>query len=95
MKIHGMLVMVLVLVLGALGSTIAAFGETNTAPANALWDAFQNPPGEARASCYWWWKGDSTDDEMGRQLHLLKDAGLGGAHIIPWGGSKPAYLSPE
>jgi len=59
-----------------------------------LWKAFQEPPPEARASCYWWWKGDLTADEMGRQLHLLKAAGLGGAHIIPWP-SKPAYPSPE
>jgi hypothetical protein len=67
---------------------------TAPVPEDALWKTFQAPPGEARASCYWWWKGDLTAGEMGRQLHLLKDAGLGGAHIIPWS-SKPAYLTPE
>lgn len=61
---------------------------------NALWETFRNPPTEARASCYWWWKGDLTAAEMGRQLRLLKAAGLGGAHIIPWR-SDPAYLSPQ
>ncbi len=62
--------------------------------ADPLWVAFQNPPREARASCYWWWKGGLTAAEMGRQLRALKEAGLGGAHIIPWR-SDPAYLSPE
>jgi hypothetical protein len=65
--------------------------ETSPEP---LWAAFQNPPPEARASCYWWWKGNLSADEMGRQLRVLKQAGLGGAHIIPWE-SEPAYLTPE
>jgi len=65
------------------------------AATDALWDAFQNPPQEAKASCYWWWKGDLTAKETARELRVLKEAGLGGAHIIPWGGGAPAYLSPE
>ncbi len=64
------------------------------APPDALWDTFRNPPREARASCYWWWKDGLTAGEMGRQLRVLREAGLGGAHIIPWR-SDPAYLSPE
>ncbi|TSA29036.1 MAG: hypothetical protein D4R65_15920 [Verrucomicrobiaceae bacterium] len=79
---------------GILLCVIPALGGTPSPPTDSLWDVFQNPPTEARASCYWWWKGDLTADEMGRQLRLLKDAGLGGAHIIPWQ-SSPAYLSPE
>lgn len=80
--------------LGTLSAAIAVFGQPAAASADALWDTFQNPPREARASCYWWWKGKLTAAEMERQLHLLKTAGLGGAHIIPWG-STPAYLTPE
>ncbi len=74
--------------------TLFLFGQPAGASNDALWNAFQNPPGEARASCYWWWKGDLSAEEMGRQLRLLKAAGLGGAHIIPWD-SEPAYLTPE
>ncbi len=80
--------------LGTLLCAAPALGKETSKPADSLWEVFQNPPPEARASCYWWWKGDLTADEMGRQLRLLKDAGLGGAHIIPWQ-SSPAYLSPE
>ncbi|MFA7368648.1 MAG: glycosyl hydrolase, partial [Kiritimatiellales bacterium] len=76
-------------------TTVFALVSPSAKASDALWDAFQNPPQEAKASCYWWWKGDLTAPEMGRQLRLLKDAGLGGAHIIPWGGGKPAYLTPE
>jgi hypothetical protein len=61
-------------------------------PVDALWTIFQQPPTEARASTYWWWKGRLAPGEMRRQLRVLKAAGLGGAHIIPWG-STPAYLS--
>ena len=64
------------------------------ATTDPLWSAFATPPPEAKASSYWWWKGDLNAAEMGRQLRLLKAAGLGGAHIIPWR-SEPAYLSPE
>lgn len=80
--------------LGTLAAAIAVFGRPADASADVLWNTFQNPPPEARASCYWWWKGKLTAGEMERQLHLLKAAGLGGAHIIPWG-STPAYLTPE
>jgi hypothetical protein len=76
-------------------TTACALAGQPAKASDALWNAFQNPPNEARASCYWWWKGDLTAPEMGRQLRLFKEAGLGGAHIIPWGGGKPAYLTPE
>lgn len=90
MKLH-----IAVTLAGALLLNFIALAQSASPVADPLWEVFQNPPGEARASCYWWWKGDLTADEMGRQLHLLKEAGLGGAHIIPWPSGKPAYLSPE
>jgi hypothetical protein len=73
---------------------IAIILVTGPAFAGELERVFDTPPAEARASCYWWWKGKLTADEMQRQLRVLKNAGLGGAHIIPWP-STPAYLSPE
>ncbi|HPA17372.1 MAG TPA: glycosyl hydrolase [Verrucomicrobiae bacterium] len=78
-----------------LAALAAAVSAQATGPGtDVLWDSFRNPPPEARASCYWWWKGGLTAAEMGRQIRVLKEAGLGGAHIIPWR-SDPAYLSPE
>lgn len=80
---------------GMFAMSVCLSGKEAKATPDPLWETFRNPPMEARASCFWWWKGDLAAGEMERQLHLLKEAGLGGAHIIPWGKSKPVYLSPE
>ena len=72
---------------------LARSAQNEAASPDPLWAIFQEPPAEAKASCYWWWKGKLAPGEMSRQLRVLKTAGLGGAHIIPWG-STPAYLSP-
>ncbi|MEI6178819.1 MAG: glycosyl hydrolase, partial [Verrucomicrobiota bacterium] len=70
-----------------------------------LYEAFLNPPAEARPFVRWWWNGDCvTEKELLRELDLLKAAGIGGVEINPIampGGATPSqtpaleWLSPE
>jgi hypothetical protein len=73
--------------------------------ADELWDGFRDPPAEARPFVRWWWNGNRvTEEELLRELDLLKDAGIGGVEINPIAlheaappTSTPAleWLSPE
>ncbi|MBP9998547.1 MAG: glycoside hydrolase family 2 [Bacteroidales bacterium] len=45
---------------------------------------FQNPDNRYRPFVRWWWNGDRVEaDELVRELHLLKEAGVGGVEINP------------
>ncbi|MCO5236622.1 MAG: glycoside hydrolase family 2 [Chitinophagaceae bacterium] len=45
---------------------------------------FQNPDSQYRPFVRWWWNGDKvTAGEITRELHLLKEAGIGGVEINP------------
>jgi len=47
-----------------------------------LQTSFENPPASARPMVRWWWPGgDVTDEEIARELRIIKDAGLGGVEI--------------
>lgn len=53
-------------------------------------EGFASPGMECRPFVRWWWNGDRVDDaELGRELELLKAAGIGGVEInpiiTPWG----------
>ena len=57
---------------------------------------------ECRPHAYWWWHGSAVDKpNLTRELEQLRDAGLGGAHIIPiyqtkgWEDKAIPYLSPQ
>jgi hypothetical protein len=51
---------------------------------NNLYDLFKNPPSSYRPFVRWWWNGDKVKkDELVRELHLLKEAGIGGVEINP------------
>lgn len=53
---------------------------------NAYYDQFRNPEAKYRPFVRWWWNGDKVNsDELRRELHLLKDAGIGGVEINPVG----------
>ena len=53
---------------------------------NAYYDQFRNPETKYRPFVRWWWNGDKVNaDELRRELHLLKDAGIGGVEINPVG----------
>jgi len=44
--------------------------------------SFKNPPASARPMVRWWWPGgDVSDEEIARELRIIKDAGLGGVEI--------------
>jgi len=46
------------------------------------WQAFLDPPREARPWVRWWWPGnDVAPEELRREVALLADAGFGGAEI--------------
>ncbi|MBD3276546.1 MAG: hypothetical protein GF372_14625 [Candidatus Marinimicrobia bacterium] len=70
-----------------------------------LYEAFQNPPAEARPFVRWWWNGNRiTESEIIRELDVLDDAGIGGIEINPIAmpdeapeiGIEPlTWLSPE
>lgn len=50
----------------------------------ALYEGFKNPPAEARPFVRWWWNGNRIEqDELSRELNLLKEAGFGGVEINP------------
>ena len=41
--------------------------------------AFEEPPDASRIMMRWWWFGPAvTNEELGRELQAMKDAGIGG-----------------
>src|SRR5574344_990251 len=49
-----------------------------------LYKQFQNPDSRYRPFVRWWWNGDRVEaEELVRELHILKDAGVGGVEINP------------
>ena len=70
-----------------------------------LYQTFQEPSSEFRPFVRWWWNGDKVEaDELVRELHLLKEAGIGGVEINPIafpsycdsiGKTSLEWLSPE
>ena len=51
---------------------------------DALYKQFQDPDNRYRPFVRWWWNGDKVEaEELVRELHLLKEAGIGGVEINP------------
>jgi hypothetical protein len=49
-----------------------------------LYNLFRNPESKYRPFVRWWWNGDKVEaKELIRELHLLKEAGIGGVEINP------------
>lgn len=76
--------------LGALTLTILIFinelaptcAQTNSI--NALEHGFAAPPDDARIMMRWWWFGPTvTKAQIERELHLMKEGGIGGVEIQP------------
>lgn len=45
---------------------------------------FASPPDDARIMMRWWWFGPAvTKPELERELHVMKDAGIGGVEVQP------------
>src|SRR5271157_3173087 len=50
----------------------------------ALQDGFRNPPDDSRIMVRWWWFGPAvTTEELDRELHQMKEAGIGGFEVQP------------
>ncbi|MBE0666214.1 MAG: glycoside hydrolase family 2, partial [Bacteroidales bacterium] len=49
-----------------------------------LYDLFRNPGIHYRPFVRWWWNGNKVEaDELVRELHIMKEAGIGGVEINP------------
>jgi len=78
-------------------------GETLTV--EQLYQEFRQPASSYRPFVRWWWNGDKVEaDELIREMHLLKEAGIGGVEINPIafpsycdsiGKTSLTWLSPE
>jgi hypothetical protein len=90
----------------ALALAAAAGGQSPHPIPDPLRQGFLNPPPDARPMMRWWWFGPAvTKPELARELHLMRDAGIGGVEIqpvYPMALDDPAkgirnlrYLSPE
>src|SRR5262249_12819515 len=45
---------------------------------------FRSPPDDSRIMMRWWWFGPAvTKPELERELHVMKDAGIGGVEVQP------------
>lgn len=68
------------LLAGSFASLTAASGPTSA----ELYRQFRNPDNNYRPFVRWWWNGDKVEaEELIRELHLLKEAGIGGVEINP------------
>lgn len=66
----------------AIGNPI--FSESKSIKSTNLYSTFKNPDLSYHPFVRWWWNGDKIEkDELIRELHLLKDAGIGGVEINP------------
>lgn len=65
------------LVCAQLNSVVAA-------PVDELQSAFAQPPAESRIMMRWWWFGPQVDKaQLERELHLMKQGGIGGFEVQP------------
>ncbi|MDD6174140.1 MAG: glycosyl hydrolase [Firmicutes bacterium] len=58
-------------------------------------ELFQNPGSEYRGTPFWAWNCELKQDELLRQLDILQQMGLGGAHMHVRTGMATPYLSDE
>ena len=64
--------------------SMAADNRQKPLSASALYAQFQNPDSRYRPFVRWWWNGNAVQGkELVRELHLLKNAGIGGVEINP------------
>ena len=56
----------------------------NKLSSKQLYSQFQKPDNRYRPFVRWWWNGDRVNAaELVRELHVMKDAGIGGVEINP------------
>jgi hypothetical protein len=75
---------VFVAALAALGASLSATQVSSNDDLATLRRAFDTPPDDARIMMRWWWFGPQVnDEELGRELQAMKDAGIGGVEVQP------------
>lgn len=63
-------------------------------PIEQVFQAFRDPPAEARPFVRWWWNNNQVEEtEILRELDVLKAAGIGGVEINPI--AAPAKAAPS
>ena len=76
----------------AVGSRMPLWGTVSAADevkgtvlrSGELYKLFRDPQSIYRPFVRWWWNGDKVEaDELKRELHILKEAGIGGVEINP------------
>ena len=76
----------------AVGSRMSLWGTVSAADevkgtvlrSGELYKLFRDPQSIYRPFVRWWWNGDKVEaDELKRELHILKEAGIGGVEINP------------
>lgn len=73
-----------VFLLGIIMSMTILNAQTPIKTTKTLYQTFQHPEMRYHPFVRWWWNGDKVDSaELVRELHLLKDAGIGGVEINP------------
>lgn len=83
-----------------------ALVQADSASVDNIRRSFQNPPDDCRILMRWWWFGAAVNKtELDRELHVMKNAGIGGVEIQPvyplelddtqTGARNLRYLSPE
>lgn len=70
--------------ISAAAFALFAFAAAAVAGTDKHYAQFQNPDSRYRPFVRWWWNGDKVEaEELVRELHLLKEAGVGGVEINP------------
>lgn len=62
----------------------STLGEAAPAAGGSLWESFVKPPDDSRILMRWWWFGPAvTNTELEREIHAIKEGGIGGFEIQP------------
>ena len=61
----------------------------------SLWKTFENPGAEWRGKPFWSWNGELREDEVRRQINIMKEMGLGGYFMHSRAGLITEYLGAE
>ena len=76
----------ILLVLAALSPLLLSWGlaAQTKLSSKQLYSQFQKPDTRYRPFVRWWWNGDRVNaEELVRELHIMKEAGIGGVEINP------------
>ena len=76
-------------------TTIASLALCAAAATGQIVEDFRNPGPEFRGKPFWSWNGELTQQELNRQMRVLKDMGMGGFFVHSRTGLKTEYLGED